>query len=193
MPMLADTPDTYRLRLTKLNVFSGALAFESAEAPLRNATRTRHELLIFCIVKFRSLCGAKTRKGTACQSKLLLAGRRCKFHGGKSTGPSTPEGRAKAISVMLAGRFSEEGRLAHTALMRALWQDPHFRLRVARAKAARAAERDYAALRAVRFDLAALDQMTKWASRRRAERMARLAALAAKVQASSEPVNMDVE
>ncbi len=167
--------------------------YRSAEAPLRNATRTRHELLTFRIMKYKPVCGARTRRGTACQSKLLLAGRRCKFHGGKSTGPRTPEGKAKAIAVMLAGRFSEEGRQAHAALMRALWQDPHFRLRVARKKAAQAAERDYQALRAVRFDLVALDQTIVWASKRRATRKARLAELAAKVQASSEPVNLGAE
>src|SRR5262245_7422105 len=36
-------------------------------------------------------CGAKTRKGTACQAPAMRNGR-CQFHGGKSTGPRTPEG-----------------------------------------------------------------------------------------------------
>src|SRR5215831_21245292 len=36
-------------------------------------------------------CGAKTRKGTACQSPAMRNGR-CQLHGGKSTGPRTPEG-----------------------------------------------------------------------------------------------------
>lgn len=40
-------------------------------------------------------CGAKTRKGTPCRAKPLPGKRRCKFHGGMSTGPKTPEGKAQ--------------------------------------------------------------------------------------------------
>jgi len=36
-------------------------------------------------------CGAKTRKGTPCKAPAMKNGR-CRFHGGKSTGPRTPEG-----------------------------------------------------------------------------------------------------
>ena len=43
----------------------------------------------------RVRCGAKTRKGTACRNKSEPGKRRCKFHGGLSTGPRTPEGRAR--------------------------------------------------------------------------------------------------
>ncbi|WP_372674553.1 HGGxSTG domain-containing protein [Aquicoccus sp.] len=40
-------------------------------------------------------CGAKTRKGTTCRAKPLPGKTRCKFHGGMSTGPRTPEGRER--------------------------------------------------------------------------------------------------
>lgn len=40
----------------------------------------------------RVICGAKTRKGTPCRMKSEPGKRRCKFHGGKSTGARTPEG-----------------------------------------------------------------------------------------------------
>lgn len=40
-------------------------------------------------------CGSLTRKGTACWNWSEPGRRRCKFHGGKSTGPRTPEGRAR--------------------------------------------------------------------------------------------------
>jgi hypothetical protein len=40
-------------------------------------------------------CGAKTRRGTPCQCKMLHKGMRCKYHGGWSTGPKTAEGRAR--------------------------------------------------------------------------------------------------
>lgn len=44
----------------------------------------------------RSKCGAKTRKGTPCQAPALNRNGRCKLHGGLSTGPRTPEGRARS-------------------------------------------------------------------------------------------------
>ena len=43
----------------------------------------------------RVRCGAKTRKSKPCLNLSEPGKRRCKFHGGKSTGPKTPEGREK--------------------------------------------------------------------------------------------------
>ena len=43
----------------------------------------------------RVICGAKTRKGGQCRNKSEPGKRRCKFHGGKSTGAKTPEGIAR--------------------------------------------------------------------------------------------------
>jgi transcriptional regulator with XRE-family HTH domain len=43
----------------------------------------------------RVLCGAQTRKGTLCRLLSEPGRSRCKFHGGKSTGPRTAEGRAR--------------------------------------------------------------------------------------------------
>ena len=40
-------------------------------------------------------CGAMTRKGTPCRARALAGKGRCKFHGGLSTGPKTPEGRER--------------------------------------------------------------------------------------------------
>lgn len=45
--------------------------------------------------RYRQPCGAKTRKGHPCLNKSEAGRRRCKFHGGKSTGPKTPEGKAR--------------------------------------------------------------------------------------------------
>jgi hypothetical protein len=42
------------------------------------------------------ICGALTRRGTICFCKKLYKNGRCKFHGGLSTGPKSPEGKAKA-------------------------------------------------------------------------------------------------
>lgn len=43
----------------------------------------------------RVVCGAKTRKGGQCRNKSEAGRARCKFHGGKSTGPKTPEGKER--------------------------------------------------------------------------------------------------
>jgi hypothetical protein len=40
-------------------------------------------------------CGAKTRKGTPCRRRDIYQSGRCALHGGLSTGPKTPEGKAK--------------------------------------------------------------------------------------------------
>ena len=44
-------------------------------------------------------CGAKTRAGGACQNPAIKERSRCKLHGGKSTGPRTPEGKARVIAA----------------------------------------------------------------------------------------------
>lgn len=41
-------------------------------------------------------CGAKTRGGTPCKQTALYACGRCRFHGGKSTGPRTSDGKARS-------------------------------------------------------------------------------------------------
>lgn len=41
-------------------------------------------------------CGAKTRAGTPCKRMDLQINGRCKLHGGMSTGPRTPEGKARS-------------------------------------------------------------------------------------------------
>lgn len=42
----------------------------------------------------RPYCGARTRKGTPCQARAVIGMRRCRLHGGYSTGPNTEAGRA---------------------------------------------------------------------------------------------------
>lgn len=50
-------------------------------------------------------CGAIKKNGVACGSTTLCANGRCKFHGGASTGPRTPEGRARALQNLTLGRL----------------------------------------------------------------------------------------
>lgn len=45
-------------------------------------------------------CGAKTRVGGACKRTDIYENGRCKFHGGLSTGPKTPEGKARALATL---------------------------------------------------------------------------------------------
>ena len=44
-------------------------------------------------------CGAKTRRGTACQRPASKRNGRCRLHGGRSTGPKSAEGRAKIAAA----------------------------------------------------------------------------------------------
>jgi hypothetical protein len=52
----------------------------------------------------RVTCGAKTQSGKPCRSKSLPGKRRCKWHGGCSTGPKTAEGKAKALGNLRQNR-----------------------------------------------------------------------------------------
>ena len=52
-----------------------------------------------CLARLRVICGAKTRKGAECRNKSEPGKRRCKFHGGKSTGAKTPEGLARIAAA----------------------------------------------------------------------------------------------
>jgi hypothetical protein len=65
-------------------------------------------------------CDAKTRKGTACQKPPLRDKTRCRLHGGLSTGPKTPEGKARiAAAHWKHGRRSR----AFTEARKQIWAD----------------------------------------------------------------------
>jgi len=49
-------------------------------------------------------CGAKTRAGRPCDRKVVLGKTRCPNHGGLSTGPKTPEGKARSLAALRRGR-----------------------------------------------------------------------------------------
>jgi hypothetical protein len=54
-------------------------------------------------------CGAKTRKGTACQRPANKKNGRCRLHGGASTGPKTDAGRAMiAKSNTKHGKYTKD-------------------------------------------------------------------------------------
>jgi len=56
--------------------------------------------------KDRLRCGARTRKGAPCLVRVEAGKRRCRFHGGLSTGPRTPEGKAR-IAAAQRRRWAE--------------------------------------------------------------------------------------
>ena len=53
----------------------------------------------------RVICGARRhRDGQPCQARSEPGKRRCRFHGGRSTGPKTPEGKARALANLRQNR-----------------------------------------------------------------------------------------
>lgn len=48
-------------------------------------------------------CGARCRDGHPCGAPRVKGKARCKLHGGRSTGPRTPEGKARALEALRRG------------------------------------------------------------------------------------------
>jgi hypothetical protein len=68
-------------------------------------------------------CGARTRRGTPCQCKAIRTKRgalRCRLHGGLSTGPRTPEGRARIAEAMRRRTFEKLGAVWEPRTLRLL-------------------------------------------------------------------------
>ncbi|TDL88025.1 helix-turn-helix domain-containing protein [Meridianimarinicoccus aquatilis] len=79
-------------------------------------TRARGGVLQFAAISAApsrgpTSCGARTRKGTACKASPLPGKKRCKFHGGMSTGPRTPEGKER-IADAQRQRWSRRSKTA---------------------------------------------------------------------------------
>ena len=78
----------------------------------------------------RQRCGAKTRRGNACQRPADKKNGRCRLHGGASTGAKTEAGRARISAANLRhGKFTKvrlEERRANAAegleIRKELWQ-----------------------------------------------------------------------
>ena len=64
--------------------------------------------------RLRVVCGAKTRKDTACRNLSEPGRKRCKFHGGKSTGPRTQGGRDR-IAEAQRSRWASWRETEHLA------------------------------------------------------------------------------
>jgi hypothetical protein len=56
-------------------------------------------------------CGARTRAGCPCRAPAIHGKLRCRMHGGRSTGPRTPEGRARVAAARTThGGYSADSR-----------------------------------------------------------------------------------
>jgi hypothetical protein len=62
----------------------------------------------------RPRCGARTRAGAPCKAPAVAGGKRCRIHGGCSTGPKTPEGKTRSLAAANAGwqRWNAERQAA---------------------------------------------------------------------------------
>ncbi len=59
-----------------------------------------------------STCGARCRDGHACRAPVVRGRRRCRRHGGASTGPRTDEGRARALGALVRVNAARRAALA---------------------------------------------------------------------------------
>jgi hypothetical protein len=65
-------------------------------------------------------CGAKTRRGTACQCPAMKNGR-CRLHGGLSTGPKTAEGIERTRRALTKhGRYAAAAKAERQYLRKLL-------------------------------------------------------------------------
>ena len=69
-------------------------------------------------------CGARTRSGGTCCAPVVRGKRRCRIHGGKSTGPRTPEGQERSRRARWKhGRYYREDQ---EAARETRWNDPGY-------------------------------------------------------------------
>src|ERR671934_2520700 len=87
--------------------------------PPPTATTARLEALLTANAALR--CGARSKRtGKACQGAAMPNGR-CKLHGGKSTGPRTPEGLERSRRANWKhGHFSREAKAWRSRVRAAL-------------------------------------------------------------------------
>jgi hypothetical protein len=51
------------------------------------------------------LCGSRLSRGRGhCRAMAITGKSRCRWHGGRSTGPKTADGKARSVAAMVAGR-----------------------------------------------------------------------------------------
>jgi hypothetical protein len=109
--------------------------YAHARARPRHGVLPEHPTCYFSSMRRKRFCGARTRRGTPCQCKAIRTKRgawRCRLHGGLSTGPKTPEGRARIAAAVrqrgssytpdLADRICS--RIANVESLRSICREP---------------------------------------------------------------------
>src|SRR6478672_4571503 len=86
---------------------------------MRSSTLTVHLLVGPSLCDSAPRCGAKTRRGTACQAPGMPNGR-CRLHGGRSTGPRTAEGLQRCGTANWKHGFYGKQALAERQRVREL-------------------------------------------------------------------------
>jgi hypothetical protein len=84
--------------LSEVDLLHLKIALERAEARSQRQERR----LLRRLRRKSPLCGARTRRGTACICKAVIGRERCRFHGGLSTGPRTEAGRRRVAEASRA-------------------------------------------------------------------------------------------
>ena len=69
----------------------------------------------------RPRCGAKCRRGGGACRGMAMANGRCRLHGGKSTGPRTPEGLERSRRARLVhGYYTAEAKASRAEARRTM-------------------------------------------------------------------------
>jgi hypothetical protein len=92
----------------------------SIKVEYRRWKKTKRQRELFAGMLPPTRCRAQTRRGTACKHWPLPGRTRCKYHGGLSTGPRTPEGRAR---IGESNRRRAEIKRANLAKSGEIWRD----------------------------------------------------------------------
>lgn len=79
-------------------------------------------------LKFHRLCGSYTKqdpKHKPCSQPAMRNKIRCKLHGGKATGPKTPEGKLKSAQANLKHGMYTKDAIVEKAMLKEMltWRD----------------------------------------------------------------------
>jgi hypothetical protein len=71
------------------------------------------------VLRNQKACGARTRSGNRCRQATLRGKTRCRYHGGRSTGPKTAEGRRRiAEANTRSGNYTKAAKQRRDVLKR---------------------------------------------------------------------------
>jgi hypothetical protein len=71
-----------------------------------------------CLFAGRNACGARLKRTVGLCRQPAMKNGRCRLHGGKSTGPKTPQGKANSAKANYKhGGFTKQAMAQHRALM----------------------------------------------------------------------------